>query len=192
MFAYCGSQFLFLCMTDVRKADLFFSAFLCCDFLARYACMSRDPLQNNLRWLGQLIDISLFCESSGVSEVKDCNAERESKKRLLFGVFVLTVSEPLYHYRVPGVPLCSWSTDFHLVLTVKQKAILVSWWKRHILHFVWHFLLIHQCRCGSRLLQGSVCLSPPWSESSALVFFHSYARDVGPDLSKQAFWGPGA
>ena len=25
-----------------------------------------------------------------------------------------------------------------------------------------------------------------------LVFFHSYARDVGPDLSKQGFLGPGA
>ena len=24
-----------------------------------------------------------------------------------------------------------------------------------------------------------------------LVLFHSHARDVGPDLSKQAFWGPG-
>ena len=82
------------------------------------------------------------------------------RERLLLGVFFPTVSVPLYHCRVPGVPLCSWSTDVHLVLTVKQKAI----------HFVWHFLLIHQCRCRSRLLQGSVCLSPPWSESSTQCY----------------------
>ena len=46
---------------------------------ARYACMSRDSLQNNLRRLGQL-----FCESSGVSEAKYCNAERESERKTAF------------------------------------------------------------------------------------------------------------
>ena len=50
--------------------------------------MSRDPLQNNLRRLGQLIDVSIHCESSGVSEVKDCNAERESERKTAFWGFL--------------------------------------------------------------------------------------------------------
>ena len=83
---------LFLCMTVVRKADCF-SAFLCqlvCNFIDRYACMSRDPLQN-LRWL---LSFSL-CMSSGVSEVKSAMLKGSLRERLLLGVFVPRVSEPL-------------------------------------------------------------------------------------------------